>query len=87
MSTLVTVAFAVNVIGNAIPPFFFFPRVRYQDHFIRGGPIGSAGSANPSDWMQDETFIHFLEHFKKHTNSSPSHKVLLVLNNHFKYSH
>lgn len=85
--TLVTVAFAVNAIGNAIPPFFVFPRVRYQDHFVRDGPIGSAGSANPSGWMQDETFIHFLEHFKKHTNPSSSHKVLLVLDNHYSHIH
>ncbi|CAK1581494.1 unnamed protein product [Parnassius mnemosyne] len=85
--TLVTVAYAVNAIGNAIPPFFIFPRVRYQDHFIRDRPIGSAGSANPSGWMQDETFIHFLEHFKKHTNASPSHKVLLVLDNHSSHIH
>lgn len=85
--TLVTVAFAVNAIGNAIPPFFVFPRVRYQDHFVRDGPIGSAGSANPSGWMQDESFIHFLDHFKKHTNVSPSHKIFLVLDNHASHIH
>lgn len=85
--TLVTVAFTVNAIGNAIPPFFVFPRVQYQDHFIRDGPIGSAGHANPSGWMKDETFIHFLEHFQKHTNASPSNKVLLVLDNHSSHIH
>jgi hypothetical protein len=85
--TLVTVAFAVNAIGNVIPPFFVFPRVQFQDHFIRDGPIGSAGSANPSGWMQDESFINFLEHFKKHTNASLSHKVLLVLDNYNSHIH
>lgn len=85
--TLVTVSFAANAIGNVIPPFFVFPRVRYQDHFIRDGPVGSAGAANPSGWMQDETFINFLEHFKKHTNVSLSHKVLLVLDNHSSHIH
>lgn len=85
--TLVTVAIAVNAIGNAIPPFFVFPRVRYQDHFIRDGPIGSAGSANPSGWMQDESFMLFLDHFKKYTNPSLSHKILLVLDNHASHIH
>ena len=47
MGTLVTVTFAVNAIGNVFPPFFVFPRARYQDHFARDGPIGSAGTANP----------------------------------------
>ncbi|XP_011136537.2 uncharacterized protein LOC105181464 [Harpegnathos saltator] len=85
--TLVTLAFAANAIGNVIPPFFVFPRVRYQDHFIRDGPVGSVGTANPSGWMQDKTFIHFLEHFKNHTIVSPSHKVLLVLDNHSSHIH
>ncbi|XP_050549651.1 uncharacterized protein LOC118268371 [Spodoptera frugiperda] len=84
---LVTVAFAANAIGNVIPPFFVFPTVRYQEHFIRDGPPGSAGAANPSGWMQDETFMHFLEHFKKHTNVSLSHKVLLLLDNHYSHVH
>ncbi|CAF4872085.1 unnamed protein product [Pieris macdunnoughi] len=34
--TLVTVACAVNALGNAIPPFFIFPTVRYHDHFVSG---------------------------------------------------
>jgi len=55
-STLVTLAFAVNAIGNSFPPFFVFPRVRFQNHFIRDGPVGSNGTANPSGWMQDEAF-------------------------------
>ncbi|XP_049873490.1 jerky protein homolog-like [Pectinophora gossypiella] len=85
--TLVSVAFAANAIGNALPPFFVFPRVRFQDYFIRDGPISSAGTANPSGWMQDQSFLCFLEHFKKHTNAAPSHKVLLVLDNHASHVH
>ncbi|CAH1114251.1 unnamed protein product [Psylliodes chrysocephalus] len=37
--TQVTVALAVNVLGNYIPPIFVFSRVRYQDHFLRGVPL------------------------------------------------
>lgn len=85
--TLVTLAFAANALGNAIPPMFVFPRVRYQEHFIRDGPVGSIGAGNPSGWMQDETFIVFLKHFQKHTNASLSHKVLLVLDNHSSHIH
>ncbi|KAH9627647.1 hypothetical protein HF086_009797 [Spodoptera exigua] len=85
--TLVTVTFAVNAIGNVFPPFFVFPRVRYQDHFVRDGPVGSAGTANPSGWIQDESFLHFLEHFKKHSKVSLSHKVLLILDNHSSHVH
>lgn len=85
--TLVTLAFAANALGNSIPPVFVFPRVRYQEHFIRDGPVGSVGTANPSGWMQEETFLVFLNHFKKHSKASLLHKVLLVLDNHSSHIH
>lgn len=85
--TLVTLAFAANALGNVIPPLFIFPRVRYHDHYVRDGPVGSIGTANPSGWMQDATFLVFLEHFKKHTNASPTNRVLLVLDNHSSHVH
>lgn len=85
--TLVTLAVAVNALGNAIPPFFVFPRVRYQDHFVRDGPVGSVGTANPSGWMQDESFLVFLKHFQKYSNASSFHKVLLLIDNHTSHVH
>jgi hypothetical protein len=60
---------------------YVFPRVRYYDHFLRDGPVGSVGTGNLSGWMQDETFISFLKQFQKHVNASHSHRVLLVLDN------
>lgn len=83
--TLVTVTVAINPIGNSIPPMFIFPRLRYQDHFVRDGPIGSIGAGNASGWMQEKEFVQFLQHFQKHTTSSLSHKVLLLLDNHFSH--
>nr|XP_023676800.1 uncharacterized protein LOC111848778 [Paramormyrops kingsleyae] len=80
--TLVSVAYAVQALGNTIPPFFVFPRKNFKDHFVHGGPLGSAGSANTSGWMQEEDFLSFLGHFVKHTKVSPERKVLLLLDNH-----
>lgn len=79
---LVTVATAVNAIGNSIPPMFIFPRKRFKDHFIRDGPIGSVGSANGSGWMQEDDFHIFLEHFKVHVRPSRENKCLILLDNH-----
>lgn len=45
-STLITVSLAFNAIGNSIPPMFVFPLARYQDHFVRDGPLGCHGTAN-----------------------------------------
>ncbi|GLV33249.1 hypothetical protein CBL_08417 [Carabus blaptoides fortunei] len=46
--TLVTVTFAANALGNAIPPLFVFPRVRHQDHFLRDGPLKMSSSSSSS---------------------------------------
>lgn len=73
------VACAINSTGNATPPMFIFPRVRFRDHFIRGSPAGSIGHATKSGWMNEEAFVMFLEHFICHTIDHP---VLLILDNH-----
>ncbi|XP_062305987.1 alpha-protein kinase 1-like [Osmerus eperlanus] len=74
--TLVTTALAVNAQGNSIPPYFIFPRKKFQDHFVSSGPIGSAGSANSSGWMQDVDFLAFLQHFARHTRVNLESKPL-----------
>lgn len=80
--TLVTVAVAINALGNSVPPFFVFPRKRFHSHFIHEGPPASAGAANGSGWMQAEEFLQFLHHFANHTKPSLEMKVLLLLDNH-----
>ncbi len=79
---LVTVACAVNATGNAIPPMFIFPRVRFKESFMNGSPAGSIGHSTKSGWMNEEAFSIFLEHFIRHTNCSIDHPVLLILDHH-----
>ena len=79
---LVTVACAVNAIGNAIPPMMIFPRVRYNDRFIFGAPAGTIGAATKSGWMTEESFLVFLAHFRRHAKPAADNPVLLVLDNH-----
>lgn len=61
--TLVTLAIAVNAVGNTVPPIFIFPRKNFRDHFIRDGPPGCIGTANGSGWMQSDDFLVFIKHF------------------------
>lgn len=79
---LVTIAVAVSAIGNTVPPLFVFPRVNYRDHFIRDGPVGCIGAANPSGWMNEDIFVTFLKHFVQHVKSTKESPVLLLLDNH-----
>ena len=79
---LVTVAVAVNAIGNSVPPMFIFPRVKFYAHFIRDGPPGCIGTSNKSGWMMNEGFSMFVRHLIKHTKPTKDHKILLLLDNH-----
>ncbi|XP_071571469.1 uncharacterized protein [Temnothorax nylanderi] len=80
--TLVTVCFAVNAIGNVIPPFFIFPRVKYNESFVDNGPEGSDGDAYPSGWMTVKSFLKFMKHFVKYSCVSRENPTLLILDNH-----
>lgn len=40
---LVTVCGIVSASGNTIPSAYIFPRIKYKDSFLAGGPIGSVG--------------------------------------------
>ncbi|KAK0148855.1 Jerky -like [Merluccius polli] len=80
--TLITLACAVNALGNSIPPMFIFPRKKIHPSFTSNGPPGCITTANGSGWMQEEDFLVFLKHFQTHTKSSLESKVLLILDNH-----
>lgn len=80
--TLITVAAAVNAIGNYIPCIFIFPRIRYNDMFLRNGPPEAIGAGNSSGWMSEKEFIQFIEHFIKHVKATKEDPVLLLDNHH-----
>ena len=46
---------------------------------MRGSPPDSQGYAVPSGWMDSETFVKWLKHFKEHLLSSENEKVVLLL--------
>ena len=77
-----TCAVFVSATGNSVPPMFIFPRKRFQDHFIRGGPAGCIGTANGSGWMQEGDFLVYIKHFAKKFRPAIEHPVLLTLENH-----
>ena len=65
---LVTLCCAVNSIGNHIPPFFVFPRVNIQDHWLLTAPIGSSATGHPkaTGWMNEDTFVKYMKHSVKY---------------------
>ncbi|XP_051156768.1 uncharacterized protein LOC127278881 [Leptopilina boulardi] len=79
---LITIALAVSATGSSIPPFFIFPRVRFQPRFLDGAPHGSTGAAHISGWMTADSFLMFLKHFQFCVGASKDQPKLLLLDNH-----
>ena len=81
---LVTLCCAVNALGNAIPPFFVFPRVNFQSQWLATAPPGSAATGHPkaTGWMTAENFLEFMKHFELHAKPTAEHPVLMILDNH-----
>lgn len=79
---LVTVVCAINAAGNAVPPMFIYPRVRFKDHFLTGAPPGAVGTSSRTGWINEEIFAKFLEHLAQNTNCSTDRPILLILDNH-----
>lgn len=80
--SLVTMVGTISAIGGDIPPYFIFPRVNFKFSFLNGGPDGCAGGCNPSGWINDVQFVEYLKHFVSHTRCTPTHPLLLLLDNH-----
>ena len=49
---------------------------------LAGAPVGSAGFAAKSGWINEEIFVKYLEHFIQITKCSAENPVLLVMDNH-----
>lgn len=77
-----TICVAVNAIGNSVPPMIVFPRAHFKDYFIRDGPPGCTGTANPSGQMTVDNFHTYMNHFIKHVKPSLQQKVLLLMDDH-----
>lgn len=80
--TNVSVACCFSAAGNYVPPFFIFPRIRMQQHFLNNAPNGSIAACNESGWMTAGTFIQWLEHFIKNVRPSDENPILLLMDNH-----
>ncbi|KAG5864956.1 hypothetical protein JTB14_018718 [Gonioctena quinquepunctata] len=53
-----------------------------KDQFLYGAVPWDVGHAEKSGWMSTTVFLKLLEHIKKHTNSSPTNKILLLMDYH-----
>ena len=80
---LVTMVAIICANGNALPPCFVFPRVRFdQTRMMNGAPPACTGLAHPTGWMTSKNFVNVLKHFVLISRCSLDHKVLMIMDNH-----
>ena len=82
---LVTVVGAISASGASAPPFFVFPRKRWNDMLLLEAPNGSHGAAADKGWMTKEVFPDVLRHFITHMKPSEESPVLLLMDNHISH--
>ncbi|XP_054720659.1 uncharacterized protein LOC129230285 [Uloborus diversus] len=80
---LVNLCCIINALGNSIPPFFIFPRVKFLNAMLHGAPLRSDGAATASGWMNSDIFLLVMKHFIKFSKSSLQNKTLLIMDNHY----
>ena len=81
--SLVTMIGTINAIGNTVPPYFIFPRSDFvKESMLAEAPVGYAGGAAKSGWINEESFVKYLEHFFQFTKYSAENPVLLIMDNH-----
>lgn len=80
---LVTQVAIICANGNALPPVFVFPRVRFDEKRMMSGTTpGSLGLVHKTGWMTSENFIKVLRFFKENVRCGIDRPVLLIMDNH-----
>lgn len=79
---LCTTCCIISAGGIALPPVIIYPRKNINPRMNVGTPPGTLVLANPSGWMNSELFSSVMEHFIKHSHSSPDSPSILILDNH-----
>jgi hypothetical protein len=55
----ITMAAAINAVGNRLPPILIFPRVHFKSTMLNGGPVGSKRGASPSGLSNERLSVEF----------------------------
>lgn len=79
---LVTACCIICSNGTFLPPVLVFPRRNFKPFMLKGAPNGTLGLANPTGWMVTDIFQEVMEHFIKHSNTTPDNPSVLIFDNH-----
>ena len=78
----VSVAVCANATGNFVPPALIIPRKNHKAEYFDGAPSGTLELCYDSGYMVGELFLRWMKHFVNFVASTPTNKVLLILDGH-----
>lgn len=78
----ITVACPMSVAGHYVPLFFIFARKIHNPLLLKDRSSGSVMIVTDLDYMNTETLLVYLDHFRIHTNQFANSLVLLIWDNH-----
>lgn len=79
---LITVIACMNPVGQYIPPFLIFPRVKVPASYLDGTPFNTDYDCHKSGWIQMDIFTKWFQHFLKYAKPTKELPVLLILDGH-----
>ncbi|XP_060845906.1 uncharacterized protein LOC132925532 [Rhopalosiphum padi] len=78
----VTATICFSAAKHYVPLLLIYPRKRLAPTFLTGTPPSTYGVTHPSEWIQSEIFVKWIQHLIKHTKPTEEHPVLLLLDGH-----
>lgn len=82
-SANITIIGAGNAIGNCIPPYYVFPRKRFDRSLLEGTPAGTDGQYSETGWSNSLVFKTYLEqYFLKYVPTSTETPTLVMFDGH-----
>ena len=76
----------MSAAGQYIPPMILYKRMRMKDELKDGAPPGSLVLCNTSGWMEQDTFLAWLNHFIASVKPTQDMPVLLILDGHWSHT-
>jgi len=78
----ITAVCAMNAVGMYVVPMLVFPRIYFNNRLLHGGPPQTIGGASRSEWIDQELFRKWLEHFIRVVKPSSDDSLILLLDGH-----
>ncbi|GFG34916.1 hypothetical protein Cfor_00743, partial [Coptotermes formosanus] len=76
--SVVTVIVRMSAVGTYSFPIIIFPRKNFRNLLVKGAPLGTIFTCQPSGWTNSNVFCDWFDHFIYSVKPTRSELLLLV---------